>query len=259
MSLKIEQTGRLLRLTLNRPEKKNAFDESVIAALTGAYRKASADDAIGAVLLQAEGSHFSSGGDLGWMSRMAGYSFAENLADAERLAAMLKAIDRCAKPTLARVQGPAYAGAVGILACCDIVAAAPEASFAITEVRIGLIPSVIAPYLARAMGVRQARRWCQTAESLSAERARELGLVHEVVAMDRIDQFIERQLDLLFAASAPALAAAKALLAEIDRPLDDSVIAHTANRIAERRASADAREGIKAFLEKRAPAWRNGE
>jgi methylglutaconyl-CoA hydratase len=259
MSLRIDRDGRLLRLTLDRPEKKNAFDETVIAALTDAYVKAGADDGVGAVLLQAEGSHFSSGGDLAWMSRMAGYSAEENLEDAKRLAAMLKAIDRCPKPTLARVQGPAYAGAVGILACCDFVVAAQAASFAVTEVRIGLIPAVIGPYLVRAMGVREARRWCLSAESFPAATAQRLGLVHEVAAAAELDACILSQLDLLFRASAPALAAAKALLAEIDRPLDDAVIAMTAERIAERRASLDAREGLAAFLEKRAPSWRTAK
>jgi len=246
----------VLRLSLDRPEKRNAFDEAVIAELTEGYERAAADETVTAVLLTATGSHFSAGGDLNWMQRMAGYGHAENLEDARRLAAMLRAIDLCPKPTLARVQGPAYAGAVGILAACDLVFAVPEASFAITEVRIGLIPAVIGPYLVRAMGVRQARRWCLTAESFSAAQAKELGLVHEVVALNELDDAIEAQLDLLRRASPPALAAAKALLAAVDRPLDSAVVEDTAKRIAERRASADGREGVAAFLEKRHPAWR---
>jgi methylglutaconyl-CoA hydratase len=256
MSLRNEMQGRVLCLTLSRPEKRNAFDEAMIADLSAAYLGAAKDDGVAAVLLRAEGSHFSSGGDLAWMQRMASYSAADNLADARRLAAMLQAVDLCPKPTLARVQGPAFAGAVGILACCDLVLAVPDASFAITEVRIGLIPAVIGPYLVRAMGARQARRWCLTAESFSAETARQLGLVHEVVAADRLDAAIAEQLDLLLRASAPALAAAKSLLAAIDRPLDALVIEETSRRIAERRASADGREGLAAFLEKRAPSWR---
>jgi len=246
----------VLRLTLDRPEKRNAFDETVIAELTAGFAKAATDDAVTAVLLTATGSHFSAGGDLNWMKRTAGYSHAENLEDARKLAAMLRAIDLCPKPTLARVQGPAFAGAVGILAACDIVFAVPEASFAITEVRIGLIPAVISPYLVRAMGVRQVRRWSLTAESFTAAQAREMGLVHEVVPADKLDEAINAQLDLLGRASPPALACAKSLLAAVDRPLDAAVIEDTAHRIANRRASEDGQEGVTAFLEKRNPAWR---
>jgi methylglutaconyl-CoA hydratase len=244
----------VLRLTLDRPEKRNAFDETVIAELTAGFERAAVDDSVTAVLLSATGNYFSAGGDLNWMKRMAGYSPAENLEDARKLAAMLRAIDLCPKPTLARVQGPALAGAVGILAACDLVFAVPEASFAITEVRIGLIPAVISPYLVRAMGVRQVRRWSLTAESFTAAQACEMGLVHQVV--EDLDQAIDAQLDLLSRASPPALAATKALLAAVDRPLDEAVIEDTAQRIAERRASPDGKEGIAAFLEKRAPAWR---
>jgi len=247
MSLKREQQGGLLRLTLARPEKRNAFDDAMIAELTAAYR--GVDDGVKAVLLQAEGSHFSAGADLGWMQRMAGYSEAENLADARLLADLMRTIDLCPKPTIARVQGSAFAGAVGILACCDLVAAVPEAAFAISEVRIGLIPAVISPYLVRAMGVRQMRRFCLTAESFTAEQAKQMGLVHEVTP--DLDGAIGKWLAALDAAMPQAVAATKDLLRSVDRPLDADIIEDTARRIAAQRVSPAGRAGIAAFLEKR--------
>jgi methylglutaconyl-CoA hydratase len=258
MSLLHDFADGVLRLTLDRPEKRNAFDETLIAALTAAYRDAGANDRVRAVVLQAKGSHFSSGGDLAWMGRMAEYDAAENLADARRLADLMRSIDRCPKPTLARVQGPAFAGAVGLLACCDIVVAAPEALFAITEVKIGLIPAVISPYILRAIGIRQARRWCLTAESFSAEQALAMGLIHQIAPAEQLDQTLQTHLTALSLAGPQALAATKALLAAVDRPLDDDVIADTARRIAEQRAGSEGREGINAFLAKRSPSWRAG-
>jgi methylglutaconyl-CoA hydratase len=165
-------------IAIDRPEVRNAFDETMIAELTEAYRQAGSDPSVRAVLLRAEGPVFSAGGDLNWMRRSAGNSRGDNIADANRLAALMRAVDTCPKPTLARVHASAFAGAVGLIACSDIAVAVPEAEFAVTEVRIGLIPAVISPYLVRAMGARQARRYFLTAERFSAATAHALGLIH---------------------------------------------------------------------------------
>ncbi|MFG1296392.1 enoyl-CoA hydratase/isomerase family protein [Xanthobacter variabilis] len=251
-------------LTLNRPEVRNAFDDALIAALTGAYEEAIADPAVWAILLKAEGKSFCAGGDLNWMRRMASYSHGENLEDAKKLAALMRTIDLCPKPTLVRVHASAFAGATGLIAASDIVVAVPEAEFAVTEVRIGLIPAVISPYLVRAMGARQARRYFLTAERFSATTALALGLVHEVVPAEDLDAAIARHLSALKAASPAALGATKDLIRAVDRPVDDEVVADTARRIADIRASADGKEGVSAFLEKRKAQWdqthnRNGE
>ena len=257
MSIHTDQQGGVLRLTLDRPEKSNAFDDGVISCLTEAFLKAAADPSVRVVVLQASGKYFSAGGDLGWMQRMAGYSDAENLADAKALARLMQAIDLCPKPVLARVQGSAFAGAVGLIACCDIVVSVPAAQFAITEVRLGLIPAVISPYVVRAIGVRHARRWSLTAERFSAEQAKAMGLVHEIVEEDQLDELIQKQIDVLLMAAPSALAEAKSLLAFVDQPLSARVIDETAARIARQRASAEGREGVGAFLEKRTPSWRS--
>lgn len=249
--------GGVLRLTLNRPEKSNAFDDEVIADLTQAFLGAAEDKAVRVVVLAANGKYFSAGGDLGWMQRMAGFSDAENLADARALARLMQSIDTCPKPVVARVQGSAFAGAVGLLACCDMVIAAPAAQFAITEVRLGLIPAVISPYVVRAIGVRQARRWSLTAERFSAAQAKEMGLVHELAEPEQLDAALQAQIDALLQASPAALAEAKSLLAFVDQPLSEAVIGETAARIARQRASADGREGVTSFLEKRQPSWRS--
>lgn len=255
MSLIVSHQDGVAVLTLDRPDVHNAFDDTLIGALTEAYARAGADPRVRAILLAANGPSFCAGADLTWMRRMAGYSQAENLADAERLGALMRTIDTCPKPTLARVQGSAFAGAIGLIACSDIVVAVPEALFAVTEVRIGLIPAVISPYLVRAMGARQARRYFLTAERFTAETALALGLVHEVVAAQDLDAAIARHLKALSAGSPAAQAATKDLVAAVDRPLADDVIADTARRIAHQRASADGREGLTAFLEKRKPQW----
>jgi len=255
MSLIVSIEDGVAVLTLNRPEVHNAFDDALIAALTSAYEDAIADPAVWAILLRAEGRSFCAGADLNWMRRMAAYSHAENLEDAGRLAALMRTIDLSPKPTLARVHASAFAGATGLIAASDIAVAVPEAEFAVTEVKIGLIPSVISPYLVRAMGARQARRYFLTAERFSAATALGLGLVHEVVPRDELDAALARHLKALKAASPAALRATKDLIRAVDRPLDDAVIADTARRIADIRASADGKEGVTAFLEKRKAEW----
>jgi methylglutaconyl-CoA hydratase len=245
-NLILEQKGPVACLTLNRPEIHNAFDEHLIAALTAAVATASADPSVRIILLSGAGKSFSAGGDLGWMRRMATYSAAENLADAQGLARLMATIDTSPKPVIARVHGSAYAGGLGLVACADIAIGVPEAQFAITEVKLGLIPAVISPYLVRAMGVREARRWCLTAQRFSATEAHRLGLLHAV---------IDAEIEALLAAAPEALADTKRLLKAVDRPLDESVIAETAQRIAVRRATPEAREGLAAFFDKRSPTW----
>jgi methylglutaconyl-CoA hydratase len=255
VSLIVETSGAVTALTLDRPEIHNAFDEALIAALTAAFAAASTDDKVRAVVLRANGRSFSAGADLNWMKRMAAFSEAENLADAQRLAELLRVIDTCPKPVIARVHGNAFAGAIGLIACCDLAVAVPEAEFAVTEVRLGLIPAVISPYLIRAMGARQARRWFLTAERFSAEQALAMNLVHEVVDAGELDSCVMHWLDAIQKAGPHALAAAKQLLAAVDAAPDAAVIEDTAKRIAAIRASAEGKEGVTAFLEKRKPDW----
>jgi methylglutaconyl-CoA hydratase len=254
-TLVIEQTGSVVRLTLNRPEIHNAFDEHLIATLTEAVAATSADASVRVILLAGAGKSFSAGGDLSWMRRMATYSPAENLADAHGLARLMQTIDTSPKPVIARVHGSAYAGGLGLVACADIAIGVPDVQFAITEVKLGLIPAVISPYLVRAMGVREARRWCLTAQRFSAAEAQRLGLLHAVVPAERLDAVIEAEIVALLAAAPEAVTETKRLLKAVDRPLDDSVIAETAQGIALRRAAPEAREGLAAFFDKRAPNW----
>lgn len=254
-NLILEQKGAVACLTLNRPEIHNAFDEHLIAALTAAVATASADPSVRLILLAGAGKSFSAGGDLSWMRRMATYSADENLADAQGLARLMQTIDTSPKPVIARVHGSAYAGGLGLVACADIAIGVPEAQFAITEVKLGLIPAVISPYLVRAMGGREARRWCLTAQRFSATEAHRLGLLHAVVPAETLDAVIDAEIEALLAAAPEALADTKRLLKAVDRPLDESVIAETAQRIAVRRATPEAREGLAAFFDKRSPTW----
>jgi methylglutaconyl-CoA hydratase len=254
-ALLLSVVDQVATITINRPEIHNAFDEHLIAELTARYRSLDADPAVRAVVLAAAGASFSAGGDLNWMRRMASYTEAENLADARRLAELLRTIDRLSKPTIAQVQGSAYAGGIGLIAVSDIVIAAAHAEFAVTEVRIGLIPSVISPYLVRAMGAREARRLFLTAERFGADEARRLGLVHEVVPADELAARVAHTLAVLRRNSPQAMTAAKQLAFDVDRPLDDTLIEQTVRGIAKQRASADGIEGLTAFLEKRKPRW----
>jgi methylglutaconyl-CoA hydratase len=247
--------GPVARLTLDRPERHNAFDDTLIAALESALRALAANDAVRVVLLAAEGKSFSAGADLNWMRRMAGYSDAENLADAERLAALLRGLDRLAKPTVALVQGAAIGGGVGLVAACDIAIASEAALFALSEVRLGLIPSVISPYVVSAIGARASRRYMLTAERFDAAEALRLGLVHQVVAADALEDANQAVVRHLLAGGPAAIAESKALIRDVDRPLSDAVVADTAARIARLRASPEGREGVNAFLDKRKPAW----
>jgi methylglutaconyl-CoA hydratase len=248
----------VLRLVLNRPARHNAFDEALIVGLTDALGRAEARAEVRAVVLTSTGASFSAGADLGWMRRAAQQDRAANVEDAERLAALMQRLDRLARPCIALVQGPAYGGGVGLLACCDVVIAVEGARFALTEVRLGLIPAVIGPYVVRAIGLRQARRYFQTGEVFDAERARAIGLVHEIVAAAALEQAGEDVITSLLAGAPGAQAEAKALafLCAGAAAPDPKLRAETARRIADRRASPEGREGIAAFLERRPPAWR---
>ncbi len=254
----IDEAG-VARLTLNRPEVHNAFNDDLIAELTAALVRLEQDPAVRAVVLAAAGKSFSAGADLNWMKRMAGYSEEENRADARGLAGLMRSLNELAKPTVALVQGAAYGGGVGLVACCDIAIAATRASFCLSEVKLGLIPAVISPYVIAAIGERAARRYFVTAERFDAETALRLGLVQEVVAPEALEAAGRQVLDALLAGGPAAQAAAKRLVRDMaGRPIDDALVEETAKRIAEIRAGAEAKEGVSAFLEKRPPAWQGG-
>lgn len=247
-------------VTMNNPDKHNAFDDAIIAELTNAFQQLADDADVRLVVLAAEGKSFSAGADLNWMKRMATYSHAENLRDSHALAEMLRVLNFMPKPTIARVQGAAFGGAVGLVSCCDMAVAATRASFCLSEVKIGLLPATISPYVVAAMGQRAARRYFTTAERFSADTARQLGLVSEVVEADELDNVIELWITHLLNNSPAAVQAAKQLVFDVaDRVIDTALIADTCNRIADIRVSAEGQEGLSAFLEKRPPAWAPAE
>ncbi len=244
-------------VALNRPAIHNAFDDRIIADLTAALRRLADDAAVRVVVLTGSGESFSAGGDLNWMRRMAGYSDAENLADAMALAELLRTLNELAKPTVARVNGAAFAGGLGLVCCCDIAIAATEASFSISEARLGLVPATISPYVVAAVGARAARRYFLTAERFTAAEAQRIGLVHEIAPRAGLDEAVAKIVAALLDAGAEAQARSKRLIAEVqDRPMTEALMALTARAIAEARASAEAREGLAAFFAKRKPAWR---
>ncbi|BBK32817.1 methylglutaconyl-CoA hydratase [Stella humosa] len=253
----VSVSGHVARVTLNRPEVHNAFDDRLIAELTGIFERLAADPAVRAVLLCANGRSFSAGADLNWMKRTAGYSEAQNLGDARALARMLRTLDGLPQPTVALVQGPAYGGGVGLVACCDIAVAVPEAAFSLSEVRLGLLPAAISPYVVAAIGARQARRYFLTAERFDAGEARRIGLVHEIAAREELEATGRRLLESLAQGGTLAQAASKRLIARVaGAPVDDALVEDTAGRIAGLRAGEEGREGVAAFLEKRRPSWR---
>jgi methylglutaconyl-CoA hydratase len=255
-TLNITVTHRVGLVWMTRAEVRNAFNETTIAELTDAFRTLGADPGVRAIVLAAEGPAFCAGADLEWMRRMSQYSREENLADATKLATMLRTIHECPKPVIARVHGAAFAGGVGLVAACDIAVAAVTAEFCLTETKLGLIPATIAPYVMRAMGHGNARRYFLTAEKFSASEAYRIGLVQNIVAPDELDSSINELLGALMLTSAEAVTEAKRLVRDLAfRPIDDALVADTAERIAAIRQSADGREGIAAFLEKRKPRW----
>ena len=249
-------TRGVARVTLNRPEKHNAFDDAVIAELRAAFDGLAARDDVRVVVLASEGGNFSAGADLGWMQRMAAYDYEHNLKDARLLAGMLQALHELPQPTIARVQGAAFGGAVGLVSCCDMAVAAEGASFCLSEVRIGLIPATISPYVIKAMGERAARRYFTTAERFCASAALRLGLVSEVVAEDELDGAVAELVDALLQNGPQAVRAAKKLVVEVaGRALSAELIEDTCGRIARTRVAPEGQEGLGAFLQKRQPNW----
>jgi methylglutaconyl-CoA hydratase len=252
----IEKSGGVARLTLTRPEKHNAFDEVLIEDLTHALTGLGLDPSVDMVILAAQGKSFSAGGDLAWMKRAAEKNHAGNVRDAMALAALMRTLDTLPKTTLALVQGPAYGGGVGLVACCDIAIAAPHATFSLSEVKLGLIPAAISPYVIAAIGPRQARRYFQTAETFDAATAQRIGLLHEVVEADKLHARAAQIADAILKTAPVARQDAKQLVSDVGhRPIDDTLTAMTAERIADARARDEAKEGLAAFFERRAPQW----
>ena len=255
-TLEILCEGGIATIWMNRPDVHNAFNEQLIAELTAACQALDADDAVRVVVLAGRGKSFSAGADLNWMRRAAEASVDANLADARKLAGMLRTLAEMNKPTIARVHGAALGGGMGLASACDICVAGEGAVFATSEVRFGIIPSAISPYVIRAIGARQASRYFQTAERISAARARELGLAHEVVAADAIDARVHELVAALLQGGPRSQGAAKALIRAVaDQPVSEALVEDTARRIATLRATPEAREGLAAFLDKRPAAW----
>ncbi|WP_434985916.1 enoyl-CoA hydratase/isomerase family protein [Vreelandella zhaodongensis] len=247
------------RLTLNRPEVHNAFDDSLIAELNAHLNElhtlANAGG-VRVVVLGSEGKSFSAGADLNWMKRMVDYGLEDNLADSRKLSALMFGLDTLPCPTVCRVQGAAFGGAVGLAACCDLVVASDKAKFCLSEVKIGLSPAVISPYVQRALGERQMRRYALTAEVMDAPTALALGLAHQVVEHDALDSAIDAMLDTLLGGSPQAQRATKALLANVAQaPDSDTTREHTCQVIAKLRVSQEGQEGLASFFDKRRPAW----
>lgn len=255
-NLEIEVADGIGTIWLNRPAIRNALDEVLIAELTQALKAFEAEAAVRVVVLGGRGKAFCAGGDLTWMKRMAGYSPDENRRDAMALATMLRTLRELAKPTIARVHGAAYAGGLGLVCACDLVVAEPAATFCLSEVRIGLVPATISPYVIQALGLQAAKRYMLTGEPFPAAQAHRLGFVHEMCEAGMIDATVEPLCAALKACGPMAIKETKALIAAVaNRSLDDGLLADTAERIARVRASAEGREGVSSFLEKRKPAW----
>jgi methylglutaconyl-CoA hydratase len=256
-NLIVEKRNLVAIVTLNRPEVRNAFDDVLISNLTRTFLELDKDETVRAVVLTGAGSAFCAGADLNWMKRMAGYGYEQNLADATALAEMLKTLDRMSKPTIARVHGPAYAGGVGLVAACDLAVGAEKAEFSLTEVKLGLSPATISPYVVRALGERAARRYFLTGERFGASEAHRLGLLSAVSGSENLDAQIEEILKHLTQGGPKAHGKIKDLIRAVSRggPITDALIEDTAKRIADIRVSAEGKEGIASFLDKRKPAW----
>jgi len=254
--LLIDVQAPVATITLNRPEVRNAFNDEVIPELTRAFTELGARDDVRAIVLAANGPAFCAGADLNWMRRMADYTRAENLADAGALAEMLRAIFHCPKPTVAKVQGDVYAGGTGLVAACDIAVAVDTAHYCLSEVKLGLIPATISPYVIRAMGTRAAHRYFLTAERFGAAEALRIGFVHEVVGADALDTKVAEIVGALVNAGPEVVKACKRLVIDVaGREIDAALIAATVEGIANIRASAEGREGVASFLNKRKPNW----
>ena len=256
MALDIQRKGSVASVFLNRPEVRNAFDDATIAELTQAFAALGQDEGVRAIVLGAHGKAFSAGADLNWMRAMAGYTWEQNHADASALAEMLWTIYSCPVPVIGRIHGDCYAGGVGLAAVCDIVVASEGVHFCLSEAKLGLLPGTISPYVIRAMGEQAARRYFVTAERFSAQEAHRIGFVHELCAAELLDAKVD-ELALAIAANGPqAVKACKRLVQDMaGQPITAALRDDTARRIADIRASDEGREGVRAFLEKRAPGW----
>ncbi len=243
-------------VTLNRPDKHNAFDDTIIAELREVFDALALRDDVRVVTLASNGKSFSAGADLGWMKRMAEYDFGHNLKDAELLAGMLKSLHELPQPTIARVQGAAFGGAVGLVSCCDMAVGSERASFSLSEVKIGLVPATISPYVIKAIGERASRRYFTTAERFGASEAHRIGLLSEVVTEEKLDEAVETLVGAILANGPDAVRAAKDLVACVaNREVDSALIEDTCVRIAHIRVSEEGQEGLGAFLGKRSPNW----
>ena len=250
-----DQRG-ITTVALNRPDKHNAFNEDFIAELSGILDDIRHDDQCRLMVLRSNGKNFSAGADLDWMKRMAGYTRAENVRDANALAELLYKLNFLPIPTIARVQGAAMGGGCGLVSCCDIALAADNAVFAFSEVKLGLIPATISPYVIRAIGEKQARRYFQTAERFDARKAMEIGLVSAVMVEAELDKAVENTIDTILVNSSEAVKAAKQLVFDIaGKPISRGLLQKTSKAIADIRASDEGKEGLTAFLEKRKPTW----
>ena len=255
-TLSIERQDRVATIWMDRPDVFNAFDEQLIADLGAACAELDADASVRVVVLAGRGKHFSAGADLNWMKRASAFTEEENRADARKFAHMLRALSDMCKPTVARVQGAALGGGTGLAAACDMAVASVDAQFATSEVKFGIIPAVISPYVLRAIGPRHALRYFQSGERFSAQRALAMGLVTEVCERDQLDATIVQLVGLLMSGAPLAQQSAKHLIAAVDGcPIDAAISEETAQRIARQRATSEAKDGISAFLEKRTPAW----
>ncbi len=255
-ALSIRYEGHRATITLTQPEIRNAFSDEVIAEITAAFIEVGARDDVRVVVLAAEGPAFCAGANLNWMRRMADYTRDENLQDAAKLAEMLRVIYACPKPTIARVQGDVYAGGTGLVACCDMAVSVDTAGFCLSEVKIGLIPATISPYVIRAMGARAAHRYFLTAERFDAQEALRIGFVHEVAPADQLDARVDALAKALASASPNAVRACKKLVLDVaGKDIDAQLIAATVEGIADIRASSEGREGVQSFLQKRKPSW----
>lgn len=249
-------SSAIATITLNRPEVHNAFDDELIQQLTSILIKINHDAAVRVVVLTAHGKSFCAGADLNWMQKIANYSRNENLQDAMSLARLMQTLNELSKPTIALVQGAAYGGGVGLVACCDIAIASHDATFCFSEVKIGLVPAVISPYVIKAIGERAARRYFLTAEKFTADEAYQLGLVHTVVDTNQLSTFSDKIAKTLIANSPQAISTTKQLIATVSKQnFGPALITATAECIADIRVSPEGQEGLKSFLEKRPPRW----
>ncbi|MFZ6711490.1 enoyl-CoA hydratase/isomerase family protein [Undibacterium sp. TC9W] len=255
-NIELSFQGFVATVTLNRPDVRNAFNETTIAEITEVFRDLDTNDSIRAIVLAANGPAFCAGADLNWMKKMADYTHEENLADAGQLAEMLHAIYSSSKPVVAKVQGDCYAGGMGLVAACDIAVSVDTANFCLSEVKLGLIPATISPYVIKAMGESAARRYFITAERFTAAEAHRTGFAHEVVTAEALDAKVAEIVKALVSNSPNAVKQAKRLVQDVaSREVTPALIAATVEGIAQIRASDEGREGVRSFLEKRKPNW----